>query len=190
MAPKTKSEIIVEEFLLSPCIRLGRVLSTAILTALFVITMILFGYRGRNAATAPIPNLIQQSAYALPILCFLFVGSIIGILYLYRLNDQHERHRISITDNHVKLRINDHVTIIALKRATAVSFKVMPHFHKLFSNAYHRVGRLSMLYQGRHYTFSFPIRNDHIASQLQRFIQKLGGRSLQTMDQRKPFTMK
>jgi hypothetical protein len=154
-----------------PYVRLAKIIGTGLCIMVFTVTLIFLGYRGRKKDFATIPETIKaQSEYAVPYLVVVFGASIAGVVLMMRLQDVHHNQKIEINRHMLKITVGGDMKAINLKQADTVSFLIMPLFHKLFNDRFHRIGRLLVVSKGHQYLFYFPVRNDGIAHVLNTFI--------------------
>jgi hypothetical protein len=153
------------EPLLKPYVRLWKLVGTGICIAVLVVTMIVLGFRGRGKR-APIPTVIAQREFAAPFLWTLLVSSIAGICLIPRFRDSYTDRSISIDGHILRIRTRGEIEAINLRLAKKASFRIMPLFHHVFKNQFHRIGHLHLLHKGRDYDFYFPVRNHSVANDL------------------------
>ena len=160
-----KDKLFLHETLLRPYVRLAKLVGIGLCVTILVITFIVLGYRGRNKGPAPVPNVIVESQYGIPILFTLFVGSVTGIIFFARLKETRNR-TIRIEGHILKFEENNEMISINLRQAKDASFRIMPMFQIIFKHQFHRLGHLSFSSKGNRYSFYFPIKNDSIAFEL------------------------
>jgi hypothetical protein len=85
---------------------------------------------------------------------------------LPHLKDIHDDQPILINGQTLRIKMMENEETINLRQADDVAFSVMPLFHKLFNNRFHRIGLLVVFTKKQKYVFYFPPRNDRVAEEL------------------------
>lgn len=55
---------------------------------------------------------------------------------------------------------------INLRKVDKLTFRVMPFFHKLYNDRFHRIGRLMVSKDKKKRVFYFPLRNDFVIQEM------------------------
>ena len=144
-------------------------------TALSVITLIVFGYRGRRQEFDPIPQTLLEHTYILYTLVILTILSIAGwfILSVW-VQDIHTSRWIEIEGHKLATTMNSKPITINLRTANETSFRIMPLFQLFFKNEFHRIGHLRVTTRHGSQSFYFPVRNDFIAEELKSVVSGKG----------------
>lgn len=162
-----KPAFIFSDFLVRPHVRLFKIMTISLCCALLFICLTILGFRGkRHKKVAQIPYTIARHEFAIPSLVILCIVSLGGIILLLRTKDTLEDHRIIISKRAVKIRASGEQTVIKLYPDSQVSFRVIPLYHKLFFDKFHRIGRINVIRKDGRHTWYFPVRNESIGNEL------------------------
>ncbi|NBW36336.1 MAG: hypothetical protein EBR30_15220 [Cytophagia bacterium] len=152
---------------ISPYIRIVKILGVSLSIVFSIIFLIILGYRGRGGQRLPVPETIKNlSEHSIPILLYFNYLSGLGIYFFSILNDTYPTKRIIIDGHFLNLWLDQKRKNINLRQADRVTFKVMPFFHKLFNDRFHRIGRLVVKDKNKKQVYYFPLRNEAIAQEM------------------------